>query len=86
MQEKLQRSMAVLGQGRVSLYFLSYNTHYSARTPAPFGNSGFTTGMIGVVVLAGILFEDIMVKPPSGEVLKPPASPHPFFAESGSLQ
>jgi len=70
----------------VSKEVFSYNAHYSARTPVPFGNSGFTTGMIGVVVPAGILFEDITVKPPSGEILKPPVSRHPFFAESGSLQ
>ena len=70
----------------VSKEVFSYNTHYSARTSAPFGNRGFTTGMIGMVVPAGILFEDITVKPPSGEILKPPVSRHPFFAESGSAQ
>ncbi len=49
-----------------------HNTIYS---------SGGHSAAVSIVLPEGILFEDITIRPPSGEILKPPVAGHPYFNE-----
>ena len=42
---------------------------------------GGNSAGVSIVLPEGILFEDITIRPPSGEILKPPVAGHPFFNE-----
>ena len=42
---------------------------------------GGNYGQVSIVLPEGILFEDITIRPPSGEILKPPVAGHPYFNE-----
>ena len=53
-----------------------HNTIYS---------SGGHSAAVSIVLPEGILFEDITIRPPSGEILKPPVAGHPFFNELASV-
>lgn len=63
MQEELTRSSSLLEEQPVAPYFLSYEI----------------TETQGINVRASFGFEDIRLKPPSGEIPKVPVSVHPYF-------
>ncbi|HEV3040189.1 MAG TPA: metallopeptidase TldD-related protein [Candidatus Angelobacter sp.] len=59
-----------------------YTAPFSAQGGSPFS---FTPGsgslLVSYVVPSALLFEDVSAQKPTGEVAKPPASGHPFFAK-----
>ena len=90
MREELNRSVDLLKRQPVPPHFLSYEiteTHVgntvpirSEDTSSPFSGGGCgRLVLVGIVTPRMILFEDITLKPPTGEIAKPPVSPHPFF-------
>ena len=91
MREELNRSIDLLKRQPVPPYYLSYEiTATLAGNTVPFrsqdDSSPFSGSLRGRAVLTSIvtprmvLFEDITLKPTTGEISKAPVSPHPFFA------
>jgi hypothetical protein len=61
-----------------------YSAPFTTRNASPFGFNPFSssaTTVVSYVVPSSLLFEDITVQKPSGEIPKPPASGHPFFGK-----
>lgn len=59
-----------------------YTAPFVPHSGSPFGGavvSGST--LVSYVVPSAVLFEDFGIQKPSGEIPKPPAIPHPFFAK-----
>lgn len=55
-------------------------TYRSEDNSSPFSGSGRgRLALVSIVTPRMVLFEDITLKPPTGEIAKPPASPHPYF-------
>ena len=92
MREELNRSIDLLKRQPVPPYYLSYEiteTHL-IRIGASFGALSYNnerrsrmleaTKRGGFFIPRMVLFEDITLKPPTGEIAKAPVSPHPFFA------
>lgn len=90
MREELNRSVDLLKRQPVPPYFLSYEiteTQVGNTVPfrsednsSPFSGSGRgRLVLVSIVIPRMVLFEDITLKPPTGEIAKPPASPHPYF-------
>ncbi len=60
----------------VSKNMFAYNTMYQPTTPF-FVQSG--PSPMSIVLPESILFEDITIRPPDGEIPKPPVAKHPYF-------
>lgn len=90
MRAELKRSVDLLKRQPVPPYFLSYEiteTHAGDSVPFRFeDNSSLFSGTLrgrpvltSIVTPRMVLFEDITLKPPTGEIPKAPVSPHPYF-------
>jgi hypothetical protein len=59
-----------------------YTAPFAARGGSPFGfSSSPAQTVVSYVVPSILLLEDVGIQKPSGEIPKPPASGHPFFAK-----
>lgn len=63
-----------------------YTEPFTARATSLFNFNPVPGGSLVSYVVPSLLFEDMTVERPSGEVPKPPAVPHPFFANDGTEQ
>ena len=90
MREELNRSVDLLKRQPVPPYFLSYEiTETLVGNTVPLrsedNSSPFSVGgrgrlaLVSIVTPRMVLFEDITLKPPTGEIPKAPVSPHPYF-------
>jgi hypothetical protein len=56
-----------------------YSAPFSARAATPFIGVPSSASVVSYVVPSSLLFEDLTVQKPSGEIPKPPVSKHPYF-------
>jgi hypothetical protein len=64
----------------VSKEHVVQTTPISIRSANPFSMGPFDAGpRVASIVVPSLLFEDLTLQPPQGEVPKPPVSGHPYF-------
>jgi hypothetical protein len=56
-----------------------YSAPFSSRGAAPLIGGSSSASVVSYVVPSSLLFEDLTVQKPSGEIPKPPVSKHPYF-------